>query len=92
MKLGARSLTVAAALIACTLSAGSAFSQTRPLYGRLGGYNAITAVVDDFVANVAADKRINRFFANADIGRPKARLVEQICQGTAVPASIPAAT
>ena len=85
MKLGARSLTVAAALIACTLSAGSAFSQTRPLYDRLGGYNAITAVVDDFVANVAADKRINRFFANADIGRLKARLVEQICQGTGGP-------
>ena len=43
------------------------------------------AVVDDFVANVAADKRINKFFANANIGRLKARLVEQICQGTGGP-------
>jgi truncated hemoglobin YjbI len=30
---------------------------------RLGGKPAITAVVDEFVARVAADKRINCFFA-----------------------------
>jgi hemoglobin len=33
------------------------------LYERLGGKPAITAVVDEFVARVAADKRINGFFA-----------------------------
>lgn len=37
------------------------------LYERLGGQPAIDAVVDDFVANVAADPRINRFFANSNI-------------------------
>jgi hemoglobin len=85
MKLRAGSFTLAAALLACTLSGSSAVSQTRALYERLGGYNAITAVVDDFVGNVAADKRINGFFAKANIGRLKARLVEQICQGTGGP-------
>jgi hemoglobin len=55
------------------------------LYTRLGGKPAITAVVDQFVANVAADKRINSFFANADIPPFKAKLVDFICQGTGGP-------
>jgi hemoglobin len=75
----------AIALVACALSNTSAVAQTRTLYDRLGGYPAISAVVDDFVANVAADRRINRFFAKANIDRLKARLVEQICQGTGGP-------
>src|SRR5215471_16938394 len=85
MTLRVRSFAAAVALRAFTLAGSSAFAQTRTLYDRLGGYPAISAVVDDFVKNVAADKRINRFFANANIGRLKARLVEQICQGTGGP-------
>ena len=56
-----------------------------PLYWRLGGTPAITAVVDDFVGNVAADRRINRFFARTDIARLKFYLVQQICAGTGGP-------
>ncbi len=56
-----------------------------PLYERLGGQPAITAVVDDFVANVAADQRINRFFANTEPVKFKKLLVEQICAGTGGP-------
>jgi hemoglobin len=85
MKLRAPSLAVAVALLACSLSGSSALAQTKTLYERLGGLPAITAVVDDFIKNVAADKRINKFFANANIDRLKARLVEQICQGTGGP-------
>lgn len=55
------------------------------LYDRLGGQPAITAVVDDFVGNVGADDRINRFFAHTDIPRLKKLLVEQICAGTGGP-------
>lgn len=55
------------------------------LYTRLGGKPAITAVVDQFVANVADDKRINSFFANADIPGLKGKLVDLICQGTGGP-------
>jgi hemoglobin len=76
---------ITAAVLASALAAGSAVAQTRSLYDRLGGQPAITAVVDDFVKNVAADKRINKFFANTNIDRLKARLVEQICQGTGGP-------
>jgi hemoglobin len=77
--------TFAIALVACGLSSSGAAAHQRSLYERLGGYPAITAVVDNFVGNVARDKRINKFFAKANIGRLKARLVEQICQGTGGP-------
>jgi len=62
-----------------------ALAQERTLYERLGGPDAIVAVVDDFVANVAADQRINGFFAKTDIPRLKRLLVEQICAGTGGP-------
>lgn len=55
------------------------------LYERLGGKGAITAVVDEFVGNVAADKRINARFANTDIPRLKKNLVDQICAGSGGP-------
>jgi hemoglobin len=55
------------------------------LYDRLGGQTAIVAVIDDFVANVAADKRINARFANTDIPHLKQMLVEQVCQATGGP-------
>ena len=56
-----------------------ATAQEASLYQRLGGYKAIVAVVDDFVGNVAADRRINGFFASANIPRLKQSLVDQIC-------------
>jgi hemoglobin len=62
----------------------------KSLYDRLGGKGAIVAVVDEFVARVAADKRINAFFA-ATAGDParlkafKGKLVDQICQASGGP-------
>jgi hemoglobin len=60
-------------------------SSRASLYDRLGQKPAITAVVDDFIANVAADTRINAAFAKADIPHLKAMLVEQICQAAGGP-------
>ena len=57
----------------------------KSLYERLGGKDAITAVVDDFVANVAADKRINGYFAKTNIPQLKRNLVDQICAATGGP-------
>ena len=57
----------------------------RSLYDRLGGQDAITAVVADFVGNVVADARINAFFANANADELKAKLVDQICEATGGP-------
>jgi hemoglobin len=60
-------------------------AQEKSLYERLGGKEAITAVVDDFVARVAADDRINGFFAGANIPRLKMQLVNQICEASGGP-------
>ncbi len=69
-----------------TLSVGAVdTAATRSLYDRLGGKSAITAVVDTFVARVAADARINRKFARSSIPRVKTMLVEQICAQTGGP-------
>ena len=57
----------------------------KSLYDRLGGKEAITAVVDDFVGRVAADKRINGFFVKANVPRLKMMLVDQICEATGGP-------
>ena len=70
------------------LLASAAFAQTKTeksLYDRLGGKPAITAVVDEFVARVAADKRINAFFAHTDIAHLKMSLVDQICEASGGP-------
>src|SRR5688500_18378821 len=57
----------------------------KSLYERLGGLDAIKAVVEDFVANCAADPAINARFANTDMANLKAKLVEQICAATGGP-------
>ncbi len=72
--------------ITVVAAAGCNSAPQKPsLYERLGGQPAITAVVDDFVANVAADSRINGRFATTDIPRLKRLLVEQICARTGGP-------
>ncbi len=58
---------------------------TVSLYDRLGQKPAITAVVDEFVGNVAKDKRINSRFATTDIPRLKGHLVDQVCMATGGP-------
>src|SRR5580692_3449624 len=70
----------AAAVFACALSTTGAAAST--LYERLGGYDAIQAVVDQTITNVAADHRINKFFAHADIPRLRHNLADQICVAT----------
>ncbi|HEX8750396.1 MAG TPA: group 1 truncated hemoglobin [Nitrospira sp.] len=55
------------------------------LYDRLGGKPAIVAVIDQFVANVAGDSRINGRFATTDIPRLKWNLVDQVCMASGGP-------
>jgi hemoglobin len=58
----------------------------KSLYDRLGGQDAIKAVVKDFVEeNVAKDPRINARFANSDIPHLEQMLTEQICQASGGP-------
>jgi hemoglobin len=57
----------------------------KSLYERLGGLEAITAVVDEFLKNVGADTRINARFANADMPRLRQMLIDQVCEATGGP-------
>ena len=57
----------------------------RTLYERLGGLDAITAVVEKFRDTVAADDRINLKFARTDLGRLRKMLIDQICEATGGP-------
>lgn len=56
--------------------------QGKPLYERLGGKGAITAVVETFVGNVGGDARINGYFASTDLAKLKVHLVNQICEAS----------
>ena len=79
-------LAFSAIVLVATLGACTDQMASKPsLYTRLGGQPAIVAVVDDFVGNVAADNRINHFFAKTDAVKLKRLLVEQICAGTGGP-------
>jgi hemoglobin len=82
-----RSTRILAALLFTAATAGVAAAADKTLYERLGGQPAVAAVVDDFVGNVAADTRINGFFAKTDIARLKRLLAEQICAGSGGPCS-----
>ena len=58
---------------------------TKTLFDRLGGLPAITAVVDDFVNNVAADTRINTAFATTNVPELKQKVTDQVCSATGGP-------
>ncbi len=76
-------LIMAASLL---LSAcGTMQPKEKSLYERLGGKEAIVAVIDDFVGNVVADDRINKRFANSNPVRVKSQMVDFVCQGTGGP-------
>jgi hemoglobin len=71
--------TILCCLFLLTAFSLNAVAQNKSLYDRLGGKEAITAVVDDFAGRVLADARINQKFGKSDPARLKAQLVDQIC-------------
>ncbi len=58
---------------------------SRSLYERLGGKDAISAVVDDFAGNVLNDSRINKKFAKSNAPRLLANLKDFVCFATGGP-------
>ena len=57
-------------------------------YQRLGGYDAIAAVVDDFVGRLITDKQFERFFvghSNDSKKRIRQHIVDQFCAGAGGP-------
>lgn len=90
MKITVAKRFFAAGALAAVLALGACTShdvamQKASLYDRLGGKPAIEAVVNQFIQNVAADDRINAFFANVDASDLSAKLTDQICQASGGP-------
>lgn len=57
-------------------------TDTRSLYDRLGGYDAISAVADDLLPRLRTDPQLGRFWANRGedgIMREKQLLVDYLC-------------
>lgn len=78
-----RNLVFVIATLAATLAVGGCTTQSTqplpPLYQRLGGDTAITAIVDDAVANIAADPRINQRFRHTGALHLRRNLVDLFC-------------
>ena len=58
------------------------------LYKRVGGYDAIAAVTDDFIGRLAGDKQLERFFGGVSADSQKKlrqHVVDQLCEATGGP-------
>lgn len=80
---------VIAVLLSCVGPATTAAAQgKKSLYQRLGGYDALAAVTDDFITRLATDKTLGRFFVGAsDNSKMRIRqlVLDQLCAATGGP-------
>jgi len=88
---------IGTALFVCLLFAGcvpntaaqsTASGSASTLYKRLGGYDAIAAVSDDFIGRLAADKQLARFLVGLSADSQKKlrqHVVNQLCEATGGP-------
>ena len=60
-------------------------TQTKSLYDRLGGGDAINALTESWVARVGGDDRANGKFVRTDIERLMKEVVDQLCEATGGP-------
>lgn len=61
-----RALTAAALALGVTLTAAAQAQQVKPtLYKRIGGYDALAAVLDDFVPRLVTDPLVGKYFVGA---------------------------
>lgn len=81
------SLSLAAPLLAGGVALAQA-EKPKTLYQRLGGYDALAAVTDDFIGRLATDKQLGRFFgghSTDSLGRIRQLVVDQLCAVTGGP-------
>jgi len=78
--------SVLAFAIAAPATAQQASAPT--LYKRLGGYDALAAVTDDFIGRLATDPGLARFFAGHStdsLKRIRQHVIDQLCFATGGP-------
>lgn len=62
--------------------------EKKSLYARLGGYDAVAAVVDDFIGRLVADKRFSKFFvghSTDSLKKIRQHIVDQFCAAAGGP-------
>lgn len=63
-------------------------AQDTSLYKRLGGYDALAAVTDDFIGRLATDKKLGKFFvglSNDSKTKVRQHIVDFLCKATGGP-------
>ena len=55
------------------------------VYERIGYQSGVETVVDNFLANVAGDDRVNGRFADTDMAELRGHLIDQVCEATEGP-------
>ena len=82
-------LPLFAFLLVASWSATSAVAQDKKsLYQRLGGYDALAAVTDDFIGRLATNKQLTRFFgglSDDSKGKLRQHVIDLLCQTTGGP-------
>ncbi|HZQ11331.1 MAG TPA: group 1 truncated hemoglobin [Pseudolabrys sp.] len=82
-----RNILVAASIAAAAATQPAA-AQDKSLYQRLGGYDAIAAVTDEFIGRLATDEQEKRFFIgfSADSkARIRQHIVDFLCKAAGGP-------
>lgn len=63
-------------------------TQQKSLYQRLGGYDALAAVTDDFIGHLATDPQLSRFFTGLSTDskiRVRQHVIDFLCLATGGP-------
>lgn len=71
-----------------SMDAANGSQEKKSLYARVGGYDALALVVDDFIVRLATDKRFERFFAgfsNDSKQRLRQHILDQFCKAAGGP-------
>jgi hemoglobin len=82
------STVLVVASLALALLAGAAKAEDKSLYQRLGGYDAIAAVSDEFIARLTNDEQEKRFFIGFSTDsklRIRQLLVDLVCKSSGGP-------
>ena len=76
-----------AALVMFATDSPNAQAKPDSLYKRLGGYDAIAAVVDSFVPRMVKDPTLAKYFLHAEdsLKRIRQHVVDQLCSATGGP-------
>lgn len=84
----ARIVCTALLVVAVQAEVGAQANMSNSLYKRLGGYDAIAAVTDDFVGRLVNEPLIAPFFkghSQATLANIRQRVIEQVCAATGGP-------